>query len=235
MAEPFKQRTPYKYVGSYRPRVDGWEKARGEAAYLDDMANKRHFPDLLYAKVLRSPYAHARIKKLDTSKAEALPGVVYVLRYDDPEITGMLPTTNAWTSTHTVPHSRMWYPKYRDRRVLEDTVRWVGDEAGVVVAAETEEIAERALKLLDIEWEVLPFVLDPEEAMAPGAPILHPEIAPDSNILPPRGLLRPRRIRRKGVWRPDVCDAAASGEVNSRTNPRRQLCLRYAWLSDALA
>ncbi len=225
MAEPFKQRTPYKYVGSYRPRVDGWEKARGEAAYLDDMANKRHFPDLLYAKVLRSPYAHARIKKLDTSKAEALPGVAYVLRYDDPEITGMLPTTNAWTSTHTVPHSRMWYPKYRDRRVLEDTVRWVGDEAGVVVAAETEEIAERALKLLDIEWEVLPFVLDPEEAMAPGAPILHPEIAPDSNILPPEDFCGPDVFAEKGDVEAGFADAAAVVEVNSKHHRADHCCL----------
>ncbi|MFH1185289.1 MAG: hypothetical protein V1755_09665, partial [Chloroflexota bacterium] len=184
MAEPFKQRTPRQFVGSYRPRVDGFEKASGQAEYVDDIAQEIRFPGLLFAKVLRSPYPHARITRLDTSRAESLPGVHCVLRYDDPEVAAIKPTTNCWTSANSLPYSRMWYPKFRDRRILDSTVRWVGDEAGVVVAAESEEIAEEALRLLDIDWEVLPFVLDPHEAMKPGAPVIHPEIVPDGNVLP---------------------------------------------------
>jgi CO/xanthine dehydrogenase Mo-binding subunit len=66
---------------------------------------------------------------------------------------------------------------------LGDYATWAGDELGVVVAAESEEIAEEALRLAEVQWEVLPFVLDPQVAMQPGAPVLHPEIT-GNNVLP---------------------------------------------------
>ena len=185
MRAPFVPRQPRRFVGGYRPRIDGWEKAAGRALYADDVTNRVRFPDLLHARVLRSPYPHARIRGLDLSAAWALPGVVDILTYADPEVARLRPTSAGWTDgVDTVSYDRMMWRGLRDRRVLDDHVCWVGDEAGVVVAAETESIAEEALRLIRVDWEVLPFVLDPEAAVQPGAPAVHPEIAP-GNVLPP--------------------------------------------------
>jgi xanthine dehydrogenase molybdenum-binding subunit len=184
MTTPFKPRRARRFIGGYRPRIDGLEKATGRALYADDVATKHRFPDMLYAKVLRSPHAHARIRGLDLSAAEALPGVKGILTYEDPEVARLRPTSAGWTDgVDTVSYDRMMWKRYCDRRVLSDHVCWVGDEAGVVVAAESEAIAEEALRLITVDWEVLPFVLDPFEAMRPGAPLVHPEISAD-NILP---------------------------------------------------
>lgn len=182
MAEPFTQRVPRQFVGGYRPRIDGHAKASGEAEYLDDVAAK--LKGVLYAKALRSPYPHARIKRMDTSDAEALAGVRCVLRFDDPEVAALPQTCCAWTSVNTASFKTMYYPTWLDNRVLESTVRWVGDEAGVVVAAESEGIADEALKLVRVEWEQLPFVLDPIKALESEAPIIHPEVNPNGNVLP---------------------------------------------------
>ena len=70
----FTQRFPRKFVGGYRPKIDGIEKASGKAQYADDLTIKMRFPTMLYAKVMRSPHPHARIKGFDLGKAEALPG-----------------------------------------------------------------------------------------------------------------------------------------------------------------
>jgi xanthine dehydrogenase molybdenum-binding subunit len=184
MKKPFTPRVPRKHIGKYRPRIDGQEKARGLAKYADDLAAKLRNPDLLYAKVLRSPYPRARIKRLDASRAQALPGVAAVMTYQDPEMAALKPTSAGWTDgVDTVSYPRMMWGAFKDRRVLGDYACWVGDEVGAVVAAESEAIAEQALRLLQVDWEVLPFVLDPLEAMKPGAPLIHPEIAPH-NVLP---------------------------------------------------
>ena len=109
---------------------------------------------MLYARVLTCPYPHARIVHMDTSKAEAYPGVHGVLRYDDPEVGGkILPGSygNPW-------------------QVLPDTGRWQGEPVGVVVAAESEQICDEALQRVDVEWEELPFVLDELEALKPESP-----------------------------------------------------------------
>jgi xanthine dehydrogenase molybdenum-binding subunit len=185
MKKRFQPRDTRQFVGTYRPRIDGLEKASGRARYLDDIALPARFPGLLYARVLRSPHPHARIKRLDTRRAEQLPGVHAVLTFEDPEITALKPTNAGWTPFFTSSYSRMMWPDHRDRHILSDHVCWAGDEAGVVVAAESRAIADEALRLLDIEWEVLPFVLDPAAALEPGAPIIHPEINPNSNQLPP--------------------------------------------------
>ena len=185
MKKSFRPRDARQFVGTYRPRIDGHEKASGQARYLDDIALPTRFPGLLYARVLRSPYAHARIKRLDTRRAEALPGVHAVLTFQDPEVASLKPTNAGWTPFFTSSYNRMMWPDHRDRRILSDHVCWAGDEAGVVVAAESRAIADEALRLLDIEWEVLPFVLDPVAALAAGAPIIHPEINPNGNQLPP--------------------------------------------------
>ncbi|MBI4679142.1 MAG: xanthine dehydrogenase family protein molybdopterin-binding subunit [Elusimicrobia bacterium] len=184
MRRPFTPRRERKFIGKYRPRIDGLEKASGRAVYADDFANKTRFPDMLYAKVLHSPHPHARIKNLDVAQAERLPGVAAVLTYLDPEVARLKPTSAGWTDgVDTVSYERMMWKRFRDRRVLGDTAHWVGDDLGVVVAAETEAVAEEALRLVKVEWEILPFVLDPLKAMEPGAPLVHPEVSAN-NVLP---------------------------------------------------
>lgn len=184
MKQPYKPRSKRQFVGSYRPRIDAWEKASGKVEYADDLTTASRFPGLLYARVLRSPYARARIKKMDVSRAEKLPGVALVMTYKDREFASMKPTNAGWTDgVDTVTYERMMWRTMVDRQVLGDYACWVTDEVGAVVAAETEAIAEEALRLIDVEWEVLPFVLDPVEAMKPGAPVIHPEIS-KTNILP---------------------------------------------------
>jgi xanthine dehydrogenase molybdenum-binding subunit len=184
MKKPFTPRVPRRHIGKYHPRIDAVEKATGKAKYADDLAAKLLNPSLLYAKVLRSPYPRARIKRLDTSKAAAMPGVVAILTYQDPEVASLKPTSAGWTDgVDTVSYKRQMWRRFLDRRVLGDYACWAGDEVGAVVAAESELCAEQALRALEVEWEELPFVLDPIEAMKPGAPVLHPEIAP-RNIMP---------------------------------------------------
>ncbi len=144
-------------------RIDGYKKASGEAEYTRDV----QLPGMLYARFLTSPYPHAEIKSMDTSRAEALSRVRYVLRYDDPE----LPAT-ADLGGH-VPSSLPPLPR---------VAHFQGEEVGAFVAADSEEIAEQALKLINVEWEERPFLLDPEEALKPGAPLANPEAFPHSNI-----------------------------------------------------
>ncbi len=138
-------------VGKNFPRKDALAKVTGGAQYTADIK----LPGMLYAKCLRSPYAHANILSIDTSKAEALPGVEAVITYKDvvPKI--------AFRET-----SQSLY-------ILEDKVRYMGDEVAAV-AAVSEEIAEEAVHLIEVDYEVLPAVFDPEEALKPGAPEIHP-------------------------------------------------------------
>ncbi len=185
MSAPYKPRVPRQFVGGYRPRIDAVEKAHGRAPYADDEISERNYPGLLHARVLRCPYPRARIKHLDTTKAAALQGVKAILTYQDPEVARLKPTNAGWTdAVDTVSYEKMMWSKFRDRRVLGDYATWAGDELGVAIAADTEMIAEQALRLVEVEWEQLPFVLDPLEAMQPGAPVLHPQIA-EHNVLPP--------------------------------------------------
>jgi len=198
MKTPFTQRTPRTHVGQYRPRIDALEKATGKARYADDLFAKLRIPDLAYCKVLRSPHPHARIRGIDDRAALALPGVLGILRYDEPQVAGLKATSAGWTDgVDTVSYETMMWRRYRDRRVLGDYACWVGDEVGAVVAAETEAIAEEAIRLLKVDWEVLPFVLDAKDAMQPGAPVLHPEIAPQ-NVMPEDQVGGPHRFVDKG-------------------------------------
>ncbi len=141
----------FKHIGKVEKRVDAEEKATGRIKYMSDLS----FPDMLWGKVLRSRYPHALIKKIDTSKAKALKGVVAVVTWKD------VPGLNGFGIV--VP----------DQPVLcEDKVRYIGD-AVAAVAAETKEIAEEAVKLIDVEYEPLPVVDDPIKAMEPDAPKVH--------------------------------------------------------------
>ena len=139
-------------------RIDGYRKASGKAIYTRDV----QLPGMLYATFLTSPYASARIKGMNTSKAEALPGVRAVLRYDDPEIRG-----KKVISTYG-----------GEEEILSGYAYFQGQQVGAVVAADTEDIANEALRLIEVEWEERPFVLEPEDALESGAPLARPEWIP---------------------------------------------------------
>jgi xanthine dehydrogenase molybdenum-binding subunit len=198
MSTPYKPRVRRRFVGGYQPRIDAPEKAQGRAPFADDIISERNYPGLLHARVLCSPYPRARIVRLDASKAAALPGVKAILTYQDPEVARTKPTNAGWTdAVDTVSYDGMMWRKFRDRRILGDYAAWAGDEVGVAIAAETEQIAEQALKLVEVDWEVLPFVLDPLTAMKPDAPVIHPQIA-SHNVLPPDPIGGPDIFLTKG-------------------------------------
>jgi putative selenate reductase molybdopterin-binding subunit len=146
-------------VGKPEPKVDAVKLAAGKPVYTDDM----EMPGMLYAAMLTSPHAHARILNIDTRAAEALPGVHAVLTYKN------VPRVKYASGGQSYPN-----PKPYDQVSLDYKVRHVGDRVAVV-AAETPEIAHEALKLIGVEYEVLPAVFDPEAAMQPGAPVIHDE------------------------------------------------------------
>lgn len=144
-------------------RVDGYEKAAGRAVYVRDI----QLPGMLYGKLYLSPYAHARIMNMDTREAEALPGVRAVLRYDDPEEIRVRPFTGTEFGTHDM---------------LPGVAHYYGQPVGALVVADTEALCDQALKLIKIEWEQLPFILDWNEALKPGAPLLRPDLNPRDNL-----------------------------------------------------
>jgi len=151
----------FSIVGTRYGRIDGRDKATGRASYIDDLK----FPGMLYGKILRSPYPHARILQIDPSRAEKLMGVRAVATVED------------------TPKKK--YGSYRsgvkDELIFaQDKVRYVGDEVAAVAAID-EETALEALSLIRVEYEELPAVFHPEEAIKPGAPRVHEEA--DNNIV----------------------------------------------------
>ena len=149
----------FAVVGKPLPKVDAPKLAQGKPAFVADFER----PGMLYAKVLHSPHAHARIRDIDTSAAEALPGVHAVLCYKN------VPRVIFSTAGQSYPT-----PGPLDYVSFDDKVRYVGDRVAAV-AAETPEIAERALELIKVDYEVLEPVLDIRTASAEGAPIIHDE------------------------------------------------------------
>lgn len=146
-------------VGRPEKKVDAVKLAQGKPAFTDDIEMR----NMLVAKVLRSPYAHARIRRIDASKARALPGVAAVLTYQD------IPRVVYSTAGQSDP-----IPGPLDTFSLDNKVRFVGDRVAFV-AAETEAIANQALALIDVEYELLPAVLDSRKAMEPEVPRIHDE------------------------------------------------------------
>lgn len=141
----------FSVIGKPTAMVDAAEKTTGSGKYTDDLS----VPGMLLGKILHSPYPHARIKAIDTSEAEKLDGVVAVaVGQDAPKTYGILP----------VGHDE--YP------LALDKVRYVGDNVACVVAT-SEAIAERALELIDVEYEVLPGYFDPEESMKAQTDLIH--------------------------------------------------------------
>ncbi len=151
--------TDLRVVGKPERKVDAVKLVTGKPAYVDDIDLR----DLLHARLLTSPHAHAIIRDIDVSQAKALPGVHAVLTYKD------VPRIPYTTAGQSWPE-----PGPHDQYVLDNRVRFVGDRVAAV-AAETPEIAEQALRLIQVDYEVLPPVLDPRHAMDPDAPRIHPE------------------------------------------------------------
>jgi CO/xanthine dehydrogenase Mo-binding subunit len=152
---------PMNTVGHDVPRVDAYERVTGKATYTRDI----RLPGMLYARVLRSPRPHARIRSIDTSAAEALPGVRAVITHETHEIvysSGSISGGRQYSDAHKDITTRLRY-------MFNERVRFVGEPVAAV-AAVNRHIAEDALQLIEIDYEELPFVLDPQEAMEPGAP-----------------------------------------------------------------
>ncbi|HWI62688.1 MAG TPA: molybdopterin cofactor-binding domain-containing protein [Symbiobacteriaceae bacterium] len=156
---PVLTQTKLKVVGKSVRKVDNNKLVTGRPAFTDDIEHR----GMLHARLLLSPHAHARIKRIDATKARQLPGVHAVLTYQD------IPRVTFTTAGQSYPE-----PSPFDTRSLDDKVRFVGDRVAAV-AAETPEIAEQALRLIEVDYEVLPAIFDPVEALKPGAPIIHDE------------------------------------------------------------
>ncbi|MCA1524746.1 molybdopterin-dependent oxidoreductase [Bradyrhizobium yuanmingense] len=145
--------------GRSLPAPAGPNVVRGTARYTFDTA----IDGLLHIKLLRSPHAHARIVAIDKWDALSIPGVHAVLTHEDaPSVL-----------ISTARHEKDWMDP-EDTRVLDDVVRFVGQKVAAVVA-ETEAAAEAACRKLKVSYEILPALIDPEQAMAPGAPVIHPD------------------------------------------------------------
>ena len=155
-------------------RLDGYEKASGKAVYNRDI----QIPGMLYARILSSPYPRAKILHMDTSKAEALPGVRSIIRYDDPAVKER-DLNGSYFAPEWVNKPLGGWALKPIHKVLGDEAFYEGQPVAVAVAADTEDIALEALDLVEIQWEELPFVLDQEEALKADAPVLRP--GEDSN------------------------------------------------------
>ena len=176
MTTPIEKRE-FKIIGKSVRRDDVLEKVTGEAQYTGDVK----LPGMLHGKIKRAAIAHARIKSIDVSKALAYPGVKAVLTHEN------VPRVLHYGSPH--PRSASCT---KDQYILDDKVRFWG-EGVAAVAAISEEIADEALDLIEVEYEPLPAVIEPEEAALPGAPLIH-EVGPGGNLV-----LDPVRINRGDV------------------------------------
>jgi xanthine dehydrogenase molybdenum-binding subunit len=158
--------TPLKTVGHATPRIDAVERVTGRATYTRDV----QLPGMLYARVLRSPHPHARITAIDVSKAKALAGVKAILTHEN--------CTVVW-GAGSIAGGQQYNDDIkkitRQRRyAFNNPVRFVGEPVAAV-AAVNRHVAEEALAIISVSYDVLPFVLDMEEALKPGAPQIWPE------------------------------------------------------------
>jgi len=151
----------YNCVGKPEGRLDGIPKVLGRAVFTTDVS----LPGMLYGKILRSPHPHAKVISIDTAEALKYPGVKAVATSRN---TSQVPFTTAGAMVFTGPQGRPTL----DQHIFEDEVRYVGDEVAAI-AAETEEAAEEALKLIKVQYEVLPAIYDPLDSVKPDAPDLH--------------------------------------------------------------
>src|SRR3954463_9308608 len=142
--------TPLKTVGRATHRIDALQRVTGAAKYTSDL----HLPGMLYARVLRSPHPHARIRKIDVSKAMALPGVKAIITHENCD--------TMWSSGDQL----------NQRRLFNNPVRFAGDPVAAIAVID-RHAAEDATHLIEVDYEVLPFLTDLEEAIKPGAVAIH--------------------------------------------------------------
>jgi carbon-monoxide dehydrogenase large subunit len=153
-----------KVFGSGIRRREDPRLITGTATYTDDIV----LPNMAHVAILRSPHAHARIRKIDTSRAKTAPGVIAVFTAADTEA-ALKPMPCAWL----VPNSDLKVATYP--QLAKDVVRYVGDCVAVVVA-DSRYQAQDALELIDVDYEPLPVVIDPQKSAAKGAPQIHADI-----------------------------------------------------------
>ena len=179
----------YQIIGQSIPRVDNTGKVTGDARYTADVL----LSGTLWAKTLRSPYPHARIARVDTSRAEKAPGVRAILTGAD--VRGIL-----------------YGRRYRDISVLaQDRVRFIGERVAAV-AADTLEQAEEALELLEVDYEEFPAVFDPVTALQEGAPIIHPDVNSYPGL--PKPLARPSNAFVNDIFtRGNIAEGFAQSDV----------------------
>lgn len=181
----------HKAIGSKAHRKDGLAKVTGSEQYAPDIS----VPRAWFGRVLRSPHAHARVVSVDTSAAEAM-GAVCLTFADVPDI------TYNERIVSTPPHL------YRDRRVLADKARHVG-EAVAAVAAPTEALAEKALRAIRVEYEVLPALMSAEDALKPGAPAIHDTVRLLDKNIPIENNIAVSRLVEVG----DIADGFAQADA----------------------
>ena len=145
--ETWQKDHEFSSVGYPETRIDGDERVTGSAKFTHDM----QLPGMLYGKFLRSPYAHAQIKSVDVSKAEAFPGVRLIMTKENTE-------DIPWRLAATF--------------LFDNHLRYAGDEIACVIA-DSDAICEDALELIDVQYEMTPIVVDPINAQDPDAPQLH--------------------------------------------------------------
>lgn len=193
-----------KIVGKSVSRVDGYDKVSGTGQYTFDVT----LPNMAYAKILRCPHPHARIKSIDVTKALAHPGVLAAITHKN---------------TPKIP----WYSN--SSLLFDPHLRYLGDEVACL-AAESEEIAAEALKLIEIEFDVLPFVVDTEEAMKPGAPKLYEK----GNIRDDKPFVYERGDAEKGFKEADILVEDTYKTQIAVHNPTEVHCSAANWDGDRL-
>ena len=181
----------FHVLGRVTPRKDGIARVTGQEKYSIDIT----LPGMWYGRVLVSPYAHARIKRIDVSKAEAM-GAVCITFDDIPHVR----YNERIITTPPVLH--------KDFYVLADKVRYRG-EAVAAVAAETEELAEKAVRAIEVEYEPLPVYIEPDDAMAPGAEPIYDTVLFGGKETPIENNIACRRFVEEG----DVDAAFAQADV----------------------
>ncbi len=152
---------PTTYIGTRTPRKEDPKLITGRGTFTDDVT----LPGAVYVSLVRSPHAHARIRRIDAAAARKEPGVVSVVTGKDAEATGVLPVFITVPGLNGTKHMPL----------ATDKARYVGDAIAAVIA-DTRQAAKRAADMVTVDYEPLPVIVDATKALEPGAPILHEEL-----------------------------------------------------------
>ncbi|HMF97986.1 MAG TPA: molybdopterin-dependent oxidoreductase, partial [Vicinamibacterales bacterium] len=158
--------TALSVVGHETSRIDAIERVSGKAKYTADVS----LPDMLFARVLRSPHPHARIRSIDLTRARALPGVKAIVTHENCNVVWGAGSISGGAQYNDEIKKITKHRRY----AFNNPVRFVGDPVAAVAAVD-RHVAEEALQLIGVDYETLPFVLDPEEALKPDAVKIWPE------------------------------------------------------------